>query len=476
MKYLDSAYDITQAFEKIENELISSMMRNLKGHKAEELKEGFNWEAWQVKQLQALDEYKKRNASKYTKEFRGINDKIDKLIEYARNEGNADEEVRILEAIKKGKVFHKENKDLSAEFFKINDKKLNALIKATKDDFKKAEIATLRYANDQYRRIIFDSQVYASTGAGTYEKAVDMATKDFLARGITSIMYKNGARHTIKEYADMSLRTAGKRAYLTGEGEKRKEWGEHLVIMAKRGLACPKCAKWAGKILIDDIWSGGSQKDGNYKLMSYAVSQGLYHPRCKDSHTTYFGDDFLDDYDKTGYTKNEKNKVIANYNKEQKQKYVERQNNKFSRLAKYSLDSNNKKNYENRANGWKTNNKSDIIEVTNEVLQEYIDSGKVKLEINSNKQGRHIKGAKEYIEGRSYVYGSLDDLQSLVNDLHGTGDMMYKPSGEWNNKEKVIANKKIGVNVDPMTKEETETCKAMIHYSKTGSHIVPRKE
>lgn len=43
--------------------------------------------------------------------------------------------------------------------------------------------------------------------------------------------YKNGARHTLSDYADMCLKTATKRAYLTGEGEKRKEWGIAAVIM-----------------------------------------------------------------------------------------------------------------------------------------------------------------------------------------------------------------------------------------------------
>lgn len=64
--------------------------------------------------------------------------------------------------------------------------------------------------------------------------------------------------------------------------------------MAKRGNPCPKCLPFVGKVLIDDVWSGGS-KDGvdpetgkKYPLMSYAISKGLYHPRCKDSHTTYF--------------------------------------------------------------------------------------------------------------------------------------------------------------------------------------------
>ena len=37
-------YDVAKAIERIEDELIYSIMRNLKRHRAEETKEGFNWE------------------------------------------------------------------------------------------------------------------------------------------------------------------------------------------------------------------------------------------------------------------------------------------------------------------------------------------------------------------------------------------------------------------------------------------------
>ena len=70
----------------------------------------------------------------------------------------------------------------------------------------------------------------------------------------------------------------------------RQGWGLHLVIINKRGKGCPcpLCVPFVGKIMIDDVWSGGSRKDGKYPLMSSAVAAGLYHPRCRDSHTTYF--------------------------------------------------------------------------------------------------------------------------------------------------------------------------------------------
>jgi len=41
-------YDIEKAFLAIEEELIASMMRNMKRHKDWETEEGFRWTMWQA--------------------------------------------------------------------------------------------------------------------------------------------------------------------------------------------------------------------------------------------------------------------------------------------------------------------------------------------------------------------------------------------------------------------------------------------
>ncbi len=350
-------YDLAVAFQKIEEELITSIIRNMDRHRAEETKEGYNWSMWQAEQLKALEKYKVRNQKKYGKQFKSINDQIDSLIRMSRSKGGMHQEEKILQAIKNGfKGAKRTGSRATAEFFKLNEQKLEALIKATIDDMEKAETAVLRKANDDYRKAIFNAQVYANTGAGTYEKAVDMATKDMLSRGLNCVEYANGARHTLSDYADMAIKTASKRAYLQGEGEKRKEWGIATVIMAKRGNPCPKCLPFVGKVLIDDVWSGG-RKDGvdpetekKYPLMSYAISKGLYHPRCKDSHTTYFpGISTADDT----WTKEELEAVGLQNQQEARQQYAQRQEERYERLAKYSLDQENKRIYKGKKEAWK---------------------------------------------------------------------------------------------------------------------------
>lgn len=348
---INDEYDIGKAFQAIEEELMASMVRNMKHHRAWEDAEGMHWEQWQALQLKSLEKYKKDNQKRFKGQFKDINKEIESLIYAAHQQGGMDQEKAILRAIKKGLPAKKISKGATAEFFKINDRKLDALIQATTNDMEKAETAVLRMANDQYRKIIYNAQVYSNTGAGTYEKAVDMATKDMLSAGLNCVEYANGARHTLSDYADMAIRTASKRAYLQGEGKKRQEWGLHLVIMNKRGNPCPKCLPFVGKVLIDDVWSGGSKADGDYPLMSSAISAGLYHPRCKDSHTTYFPGISTPPDNK--FSKKELAEIESKSRQEAKQQYAARQAEKYGRLAKYSLDKDNRKEYKRKAADWK---------------------------------------------------------------------------------------------------------------------------
>lgn len=344
-----SDYDIGKAFEEIENELIDSMMRNFSRHRAEETKEGYNWTQWQAEQLKALEEYRKTNAQKFGKQFKSINSKVEEMIHTARADGNAEQEVKILEAIKNGFTPHMPTGASTGEFFKVNNRKLNALVKSTTDDLKRAETAVLRMSNDKYRKAIFNAQVYANTGAGTYEKAVDMACKDMLNAGLNCVEYKNGARHTLSDYADMAIKTANKRAYLRGEGEERAKYGLSLVVVNSRQGGCPDCAKYIGKVFIDDVYSNGKKSDGDYPLLSTAIAEGLFHPRCKDSTSTYYPE--LDDLDKP-LSDDEIAELDRQRGLEVQQQHAEKQAERFDRRAKYSLDEDNKRIAQKRADEW----------------------------------------------------------------------------------------------------------------------------
>lgn len=417
-------YDIEEAFAAIEEELIKSMMRNMSRHRIEEVTEDMEWSMWQAEQLKALEKYKRANQKAFKKHFTYINNSIDTLINQARQQGSMDQEIEILEAIKNG---FRSSRTLtkgvrtSAEFFRLNDRKLEALIKATKQDFQRAETAMLRMANDQYRKIIFNAHAYVNAGAGTYEKAIDMASKDFLTAGINCIEYKNGARVAMAYYARMALKTAGKRAYLTGEGEKRREWGITTVIVNKRGAACPRCLPFVGKVFIDDVWSGGKASDGDYPLLSSAIANGLYHPNCKDSHTTYF-EGITTPPKKMSQT--DIDQIAENYRLEQQQKYNERMVRKYKMLEEGSLDNDNQKHYKDKREEWQ--NRNDILISENDnILRKDSNAYSTK---NLNLTGKTLeklqKENQDYIDKYSkYRYNDSGNI--IVTDDH-KNDKKYK--------------------------------------------------
>lgn len=386
---MNNEYDIAKAFQRIEETLIKSLKRNLTRHLNEEKDLDMNWSAWQTEQLKSLEQFKRNNKTLFKKDFSTINTDIEELIKKSYENGKLNQEKIILEAIKEGnfgsndkhinklwhiykntknkrirkkqlnRIFEKVNQ-AESNFFQINDRKLKALIKETTENFNKAETSILRYSNDQYRKIIYDAQVYANTGSGTVQQAVDMATKDFLSKGINSIEYANGAMVNIAAYAEMAIRTANKRAYLQGEGTKRAEWGIHTVLIPNRGGGCPYCIKFQGKIFIDDVWSGGTEaesKETGYPLLSTAVKAKLFHPNCKDTAVTYFPGV---NTEVTPPTKEQLEIKKQNYIKEQKLNYIDRNIDKYSRLELGSTDAENVEKYHNKRLAWQEYKKSFI--------------------------------------------------------------------------------------------------------------------
>lgn len=403
-------YDIREAFKAIEDELLDSMMRNMKRHRAEEREEGFEWSQWQVAQLKGLELYKRKNAERFQKKYDSINAKMRKAILSAKAEGGMAAEVKILDAIMKGAELNRVSDKLAGEFFRTNERKMDALLNAVTGDMERAERAILRMHDDKVRRAIFNAQVYANSGAGTYEKAVDMAVKDYTLAGLNCILYRDGRRVNVKDYADMALRTASKRAYLMGEGEKRQEWGVHTVIMNKRGNACHLCLPWVGKILIDDVWSGGTAKEaveGNYPLMSTAMAAGLYHPNCRDSHTTYFpGISTPPDHK---WTKQELRDIEQNTKQETKRQYAKKQKEKYERLERNALDSEDKKRYAARRQEWEVRSGS------------VIESEKKKTDIAQPKaEAGKSKNISQEMKERRYTAKELDGMS--IDKLKGVAE------------------------------------------------------
>lgn len=368
---MQDEYDIKKIMEEIEMQLIASMKRTLWSHEEDEKAKGFDWPQWQALKIKQFEDYKKANKEIFNNNTKNLNKNIYKNIKEQFKEGASKTKKSALKA----GVIKKDDFKLGGSFFGLNDRKLNALIKSTKSDIKDVKYATLRMANDQYRQIIYKAQVFANTGAGTVKQAIDMASNDFLKRGFNCIEYKNGSRHNIADYCDMSIRTANKRANLMGEGEMRKKLGNSLVYISKHGGACDKCTPWEGRVYIDDVWSGGKENDGKYPLLSTAIAGGLFHPRCHHGASTY--------YEGINDEPEEVTQAKQNYNEEDKYtQYLQQRQKQYQRLAAGSLLPENVLNYQNKANALQNQIESSKISLTDDeqyAINQYISSESYKI-------------------------------------------------------------------------------------------------
>lgn len=276
---------IADIYREMEAELIASMKRNLSLHEAEEAFTGLKYPQWQAAKLKELQRYQRSTTRIMSKKLKGLPKEVSRHIVDELRQGAKHELRRYKKALKKG---YKPAKVMKDSFFKINDRKIDGLIDALRNDLARANTAVLRMMNDQYRQTIFKAGMFVSNGVYTEEQVVKKAIEEFEKKGLNCIEYKDGRRVNIADYTSMAVRTASQRAYMVGEGEFRKSIGETLVIISRHSTSCPLCKPFENKVLIDDVYSGGTQEDGDYMLLSEAMAQGLYHPRCRHGLGTYY--------------------------------------------------------------------------------------------------------------------------------------------------------------------------------------------
>lgn len=342
-------YSLKEIYEQMELELIASFYRNLVKHQQEQIELGFSWEMWQSAMLRNLETYRKETlkiTQSYSKEIeQSIKEVLNKS--YSQGEQHTEDNIEItqdkLNTGPVGKRPPAENK-----FFGMNKKKLNALVESTNNDFKDVNKAIYRKVNDVYRQTIYKTEYQMSGGAISLGKAIDLATNDFLNKGIDCIVYKNGRHVNVATYAEMALRTASQRATFLGEGSKRDEYGVYTIMVSVHANACEMCLPWQGEILIDDVFSHPSKEyienNKQYKLLSKAIKNGLLHPNCRHTLINYI----------EGVTRKisklPDEKVLENYYLEQKQRKLENKIRILKRLVKGTVDKDDKKMYSMRLN------------------------------------------------------------------------------------------------------------------------------
>ena len=353
-------YEIKKMYEEMELHLIRSMKRNLGRHLTEENEVGFKYPQWQAEKLKELKRYQRENKKIVGRYILGLDEEVSEHLQNELKQGS-------INAIKQyNKILGdnlKPSKIMNKSFFRTNDRKVNNLIKVVNNDLKTANTSALRMANDQYRQIIHKSAFFVGNGVFTEKQAaamavdeisekklttlaVDEASKNFLAGGLNCIEYSDGRRVNIASYSQMAIRTASLRSQLMGEGDFRASIGRTLVKVTTHGGACPLCTKWQGKVLVDDVYSGG-KADGKHTLLSQAMAQGFLHPNCRHGITTYYPELEEDDEDSA-----ETLQTTAEEETQQQFNYANRNVKRYRRLEMGSLDSSNIKKNKTLKDRW----------------------------------------------------------------------------------------------------------------------------
>ncbi|WP_225995397.1 minor capsid protein [Staphylococcus argenteus] len=114
-------------------------------------------------------------------------------------------------------------------------------------------------------------------------------------------------------------------------------------------------------------------------------------------------------------------------------------------------------------------------------MKEMIESGKIKIEINPEKQNRHNKNHQLFKNSKrqaiinnyllpSYTTVSIQKLNELLSDKVGTGEILLL-RGKFNQKEIIDFEFVIGKSF--VEGKYIDTTFGKVHYSRTGTHVVP---
>lgn len=363
----------------------------------------------------------------------------------------------------------------------------------------------------------------AMIGAISRQQALVKCIREFNEKGIPAFVDKRGREWTPEAYVNMAMRSTSNTMAAEVQMARADDYGLDLVEVDSHSGARPKCARDQGKIFDR---SNKSKKYPHWNTSSYGEPDGLLGINCGHhifpymegvNIRRYFPTEDMDANDKL-YKETQVQRALERDVRKQKREcmlYDELENKeafeesavmlkqKEARLKSFvngnsqlhrRTDREQVVGFDKRVSAKSISANKHIVNKANasynkgseganvrayykdEQLRKKIKSDGTPKAVEVGKQGKHIKGHNNYTDGRSYLTVSEKEVQDLVNKYAGTGEIRRDAQGNWTNKEFVKADRKIGVAIDPVTGEEFETSRFSIHYSKKGTHIVPRRE
>lgn len=231
----------------------------------------------------------------------------------------------------------------------------NVIKTSAKSKVRNAGIQVLRSSNDIYKKvaIMVSERQFKEGNVFTRRQMSQDLLNEFANRGITGIVYRNGARYSIDTYCEMLGRTLAGRTAVQSSINRFNEMGYNLAIVSSHFRCCPLCQPYEGTILSLD------GRDDRYPSIWDAESQGLFHPNCKHSISAFFEGftppvevrmdraerDLVNRY---GYSEAQK----ITFEAQQKQRYIERKIRQWKRRSQMQLNDIDRQRAENKIRQW----------------------------------------------------------------------------------------------------------------------------
>lgn len=341
-----------------------------------------------------------------------------------------------------------------------------------------------------------------NSGAFTPHQALRQAVDDLAQKGIRGVAYPSGHH----DKADVAVR----RALITGLNQtvaeaqlaRADEMGCDLVEVTSHAGARPTHAVWQGQVFSR---SGKHPRYGNfYDETGYGTGDGLCGWNCYHSFYPYFEGISKPAFERDPSARLGKTNDQV-YEESQTQRYYERKVRECKReciaidaarqetkdpVFKEQLDSEFSrasvklkkregmlKDYCRQTDRSLVGDRISVLGYNHSVSskatwanrKEQVLQAKQRndmLTLHIGRQEKHRKGSPNYKPGKSIVTITNEKIQKIIREKSGIGIK----AGD---RERVIADQIVGVNVNPIHGHKTITDKATIHHSKDGSHLVP---
>lgn len=507
--YLDTLPDAAaELWQQVEDDILRDIARRIGAlDELEPLTPTAQWQAWRYEQVQACHQDVLSLLAKYSGKSREVIRQT--LLDAALTTLASDDAVYRAAGLEPPPVERSEA---------LNNL-LNAGYRQTLGTWQNLTATTANTVTGEFERALDRAWLQVSSGAFDYKTAIKRAV-DGLAEHMAGVTYPSGHKDT--------LEVAVRRAVLTGANQtcaklqlaRADEMGCEFVEVTAHEGARPEHALWQGKIYHRGgaiVYEGVRYEDFE-TATGYGTGPGLCGWNCRHNFYPFFPgisvpnytaerlaalDAKTVEYDGKRYTRYEiaqMQRALERRVRRYKRHFVALQGAKADTTAA-ALRLREARQALNRfledTGGKPDSGRTDVAgfgyaqarETTRLVQQaetEYTQKREAALQVihsadtpktlNAGHQRKHLREEGRDIGNRSFLYGTMEDAQQLVDRYSGTGEPKLDGNGNWTHKEFVTADHLVGESVNPETGIATPTHRFAIHYGKRGTHVVPMEE